>query len=169
MTSTIRRLTRLRHWLTSTSRIIMAALVLALVSLDFVQVIMRYAFGTGWPWAGDVSIVMLLSLAWIGVGHLWLSRGHIAVDLLAGSKAALRRRIDMAACIVVIACCVVLLPMIDKTIGVYGFIDLPALGVSGAVKYWPIIIGTTYLLIGAVIDLALRLLDPDGGEGAARA
>ena len=157
------QLKRLRSALLRVSAFLLALLLALLVTLDFAQVVMRYVLGTGWSWAGDVSVIMLLSLGWMGAGHLWLSRSHIVVDLLPGSDAGRRLRVwlDTAASIAVVAGVVILLPMIVTTIETYGLIVLPALGVSGAVKYWPVMAGATYLAVAAALDLAIRIGEPD--------
>lgn len=144
-------LERLRAGLARVSLWAIGLCLVALVALDFWQVIQRYVLGVSWPWAGDLSIILLLALAWIGAGHLWLARGHIAVDLLPFG-ARLLPLFDL----VVLVGGALLLPLIWETMAAYSFIDLPALNVSGAVKYWPLLAGTGFLCVAAALMLVVR-------------
>ena len=146
---------RTRRLLLAASALVMALLLVLLVGLDFVRVVLRYIVGDGFPWAPDLAIVWLLLLAWIGAGHLWLARSHIAIDLFAMPRAG-----RMAVDVVVIAGTVLLLPLVAKTIDAFGFIDLPALPLSAAVKYWPIWGGVVFLGVAALIDLLSLLVEP---------
>ena len=128
---------------------------MALVALDFWQVIQRYLLGVSWPWAGDVSIVLLLSLAWIGAGHLWLVRGHIAVDLLAANP-RISRALAVVFDLAVLIGGAILLPLIFETMAAYSFIDLPTLPVSGSIKYAPVAVGTGFLCLAAGVMLVTR-------------
>lgn len=146
---------RLRAGLARISLWAMALCLLALVTLDFWQVIQRYLLGASWPWAGEVGIILLLSLAWIGAGHLWLVRGHIAVDLIAGGTRA-ARILSVAFDAVVLGGGLILMPLIFDTMAAYSFIDLPTLPVSGAVKYAPLAAGTLFLCVAAALMLVTR-------------
>lgn len=142
------------------SGVAMGAVLAALVALDVAQVALRYGPGWGWPWAGDVSVILLLTLAWLGAGHLWLARGHIAVDLIApASRAgwALWLAFDVA----VLAGGLALLPMTLRTMEAYGFIDLPVLPLPGSVKYMPVAAGIAFVTLAAAIVL-LRRAGPPG-------
>ena len=132
------------------SAAIMGARLVALVSLDFLQVVLRYLLGDGFTWGGDVAVILLLTLAWLGAGHAWLARSHIAVELFA-LPPALRAALDVVA----IAGALILAPQLVATIDAFGFIDLPSLPVSASVKYWPVALGVAFVAIAAAIDLLL--------------
>ena len=121
-----------------------------LVSLDFWQVIQRYALGQSWPWAGDVSVILLLTLAWIGAGYLWLVNGHIAVDFLPLKDTQLNALKTVFDGVVLIGG-VVLIPMTWDTMQAYSFIDLPTLPVSGSIKYVPVAVGLGFLTLAAAL------------------
>lgn len=133
----------------------MGLCLLALVSLDFWQVIQRYVLGVSWPWAGDVSIVLLLTLAWIGAGHLWLTRAHIAVDFLA-ARPHVSRALTILFDLIVLAGGAILMPLIYDTMVAYSVIDLPTLPVTGSIKYAPVAAGTAFLCVAAAIMLLSR-------------
>lgn len=145
---------------------LMGAILAALVALDVAQVVLRYGLGGGWPWAGDVSVILLLTLAWLGAGHLWLARGHIAVDLIAaGSRAGRALWVGFDA--VVLVGGLALLPMTARTMEAYGFIDLPVLPLPGSVKYVPVAVGLAFVTLAAAIMLLRRAgprPDPTAGR-----
>ncbi len=158
-TLAIRRTAAIKAVVLKLSTAVLAACLLALVTLDFLQVVLRYLFGAGWPWAGDLSIVLILMLAWVGAGHLWLLGGHIAVDLTAGNR-RLFRYLQILFGLAVVGGGLVLLPMTVETMSAYGAIDLPALPLPASVKYLPVAVGTLYLVAAAslvlVSDFAAR-------------
>lgn len=141
--------------LSGVSAVFMGLCLIVLVGIDFAQVVLRYGFGLGWPWAGDVSIILLLSLAWIGAGHLWLKRGHIAVDLIAPASRA-GRALWLLFDLLVLVGGAVLLTMTVKTIQAYSFIDLPALPLPGSVKYMPVAAGILFVVLSAGLVLIRR-------------
>ena len=137
----------------------MGAILAALVALDVAQVVLRYGAGRGWPWAGDLSVILLLTLAWIGAGHLWLARGHIAVDLIAPASRA-GRALWLAFDAAVLAGGIALWPMTLRTMAAYGFIDLPALPLAASAKYLPVAAGTAFAALAAAILLVRRAGPP---------
>ena len=138
------------------SAVAMGLCLATLVGLDAAQVALRYGLGRGWPWAGDVSVILLLTLAWLGAGHLWLARGHIAVDLVDGTGPA-GRALAVAFDLVALIGGLVLLPMTVATMQAYSFIDLPVLPLPGSVKYAPVALGLAFVTLAAAIALARRL------------
>ena len=150
-----------RRALLLASAALMGLLLVALVTLDFTRVVLRYYLGEGFAWAPDLAVTWLITLAWLGAGHLWLARSHIAIDLFVQPR-WLRAGVDLA----VIAGALVLLPLVGRTIDAFGFIDLPALPASAAVKYWPIWGGVAYLGVAALVDL-LCLADEATAEPGA--
>ena len=142
-----------RRALLGASAVLMGLILAGLVTLDFLQVVLRYALGDGFVWGGDASVIALLTLAWLGAGHAWLAGSHIAIALFPQP-----RLVRIGADAAMIAGIVVLAPLLLQTIDAYGFIDLPSLPVTAAVKYWPIAGGALFLAVAALIDLldALR-------------
>ena len=131
----------------------MAAILLALVSLDAAQVTLRYLLGAGWPWAGDLAVILLLSLAWIGAGHLWWTGAHVAVDLLT-DRPRLRAGLRAVFGVTVVAGGIALVPMTARAMAAYGLIDLPALPLPASAKYLPVAVGASYAVLAAALRLA---------------
>lgn len=126
----------------------MGVILLVLVTLDVAQVVLRYAFGIGWPWAGDLTIILLLTLAWIGAGHLWLRGAHIAVNLLSPRPGRIAAASFAAVALGAVA---VVVPMAWEAVRLYAAIDLPALPLPAAAKFVPVLAGLVWL--GAAIVL----------------
>lgn len=146
---------RLRAALARISLGAMGLCLLAMVSLDAWQVIQRYGLGTSWPWAGDVSIILMLTLAWIGAGHLWLTRGHIAVDLLPAEGTA-ARVLSVLFDLGVLIGGLILIPMTWETMAAYSFIELPTMPLPGSVKYMPVAAGLIFLTLASALMLIPR-------------
>jgi C4-dicarboxylate transporter DctQ subunit len=54
----------------------------AMTLLTFVQVVLRYAFGSGFVWALEVTTYLFAWLVLIGMSYGVRTQAHIAVDLL---------------------------------------------------------------------------------------
>lgn len=72
---------------------ILAFLLAAMVLLQFVQVILRYVFSTGFVWALEATVYMFAWLVLIGMSYGVKSGSHIAVDALVTTLPAKGRRI----------------------------------------------------------------------------
>ena len=142
---------RLADALAGASGAAMGAVLVALVALDVAQVVLRYGFGAGWPWAGDLTIVLLLTLAWLGAGHLWLRGTHIAASLLPERAAGVA---GAAFAVVALLGIVVVMPMAWGTMLLYAGIDLPALPLPAAVKFAPVVAGLAWLGVAIALRLA---------------
>lgn len=64
-----------------------------LTLLVLVDVLMR-ALGAPTVWGAEVSVYLMLALAFLGIGHTWVEDGHFRVTLLVGR---LPRRAQLAA------------------------------------------------------------------------
>jgi C4-dicarboxylate transporter, DctQ subunit len=62
----------------------MIAALAAMTLLTFVQVVLRYAFGTGLVWSLEVTTYLFAWLVLIGMSYCVRTRAHIAVDLVTG-------------------------------------------------------------------------------------
>jgi TRAP-type C4-dicarboxylate transport system permease small subunit len=136
-------------------------LLFALVALTLTQVALRYLAGAALPWAEEAAIVLMILLAWIGVGLLWLRDAHIGIDVLPEKLGPRGRRALLAAIDgLAIAAGLGLAFVAEGTIEVYWSIDLLALGLPAAVKYLPVQAGAALLALCAALRLARRLRTP---------
>lgn len=60
----------------------MATLLAAMTLLTFTQVILRYAFNSGWVWSLEATTYSFAALVLIGMSYGVRTQAHIAVDLL---------------------------------------------------------------------------------------
>jgi C4-dicarboxylate transporter DctQ subunit len=66
--------------------------------LTFIQVVLRYIFGTGWVWSLEATTYTFAWLVLIGMSYCVRTRAHIAVDLVIDRlPAVLRRSVVLAA------------------------------------------------------------------------
>ena len=145
-------LDRIRRYLGLTLRTGLGVLVIGLIGLEVVQVFLRYFLASGISWGRDVSTLLMFAIAWLGAPYLWLQRRHLAVDLLPGSLTGTRYW-QTALDLVVIAASIALLLTTRQAMEAFEFIDLPALGTSAAIKFWPMATGATLLVVAGVLNL----------------
>ena len=70
------------------------ALALAFMTIiTFIQVILRYVFGTGWVWSLEATTYSFGWLVLIGMSYGVRTRAHITVDLLSNQLSKPARRI----------------------------------------------------------------------------
>lgn len=90
---------RIQGFLDRFEEIFMAAALAFMTVLTFIQVVLRYIFGTGWVWSLEATTYTFAWLVLIGMSYCVRERAHIAVDLLVTKLPAVTRRIVMLAAI----------------------------------------------------------------------
>ncbi len=149
----------LRRVLTWVLSRLTGCLVAGLVVLAFTQVVLRYVFNSALLWVEEVSVMALIWLAWVGIVYLWLTRAHIAVDLISGILPAAGSRwqaiaIDLLALIGGGALVLVSL----GTLEIYAGMELGSLEIDADVKYYPVTAGGAGLSCAAALNLWRRLV-----------
>lgn len=137
---------------------LLALLLLALCLITVAQVGLRYILGDSLVWAEEAGIILLILMAWLGVSLLWLTDGHVGIELLPDSLPPGPRRwllagLDLACSFAAGA----LAWAADGTVAVYWNLDLTALQLPAAVKYLPVQIGAGMLCAAALLRLWRRL------------
>lgn len=66
---------RLEEW-------IISLMLLAMTSLAFVQVVLRYGFGTGLHWALELNTVLFAFMIFVGISYCVRIGSHLGVDAL---------------------------------------------------------------------------------------
>ncbi|MBW8637858.1 TRAP transporter small permease subunit [Hoeflea sp. WL0058] len=145
---------RFHSLLTKTLSVMLAALLVAMTMLEIVQVIMRYFAGSGFVWTGDVTVILMQSLAWIGAPALWLMRGHIAVELISGSGKGRASALALVVDAGIVAGGAALLYYGQDALAAFANIDIPSLGTTGDIKYYPMMAGALLLVIAGLLNLA---------------
>ena len=151
----------LRQALITALRITLAVTLVGLIALESGQVVMRYVFLTGMAWGRDVITLMMFVIAWLGAPLLWLRAGHIALDVVPDShffRLFGHRTQNLIMAVAAPALAIVGFEAMQS----FSFIDLPSLGTSAAIKFYPILAGAVLLFAAAVINLVAGPEEPDG-------
>lgn len=145
-----------RRWFEIALTALVAFCLVALVAMDATLVVLRYVFNTGVAWSGEVGVLLLMTLAWIGLPLIWLKGGHIAIDLFGRAAPPRTRRLAGIALDVGFGVLAVILTIVaTRAADAFSFIDMAVLPLSGDVKFWPIIAGGAL----AVVAVLFRLVD----------
>lgn len=136
---------------------VIGLLVAVLVILAALQVILRYGFGAALLWVEEVSVILLIWLAWIGIDYLWLTRAHIVVDLVpAMLDETGRRRLAWLADALALIGGTALFIMSLETVAIFSGMDLGSIEINAAVKYYPIPAGSAGLALAAALNMWRR-------------
>jgi TRAP-type C4-dicarboxylate transport system permease small subunit len=134
---------------------VLAGLLFAMILLDVALVALRYLFGVGFPWSGEVGILLLMSLCWLGLPLLWLKQGHILLDLFSGLASSRLSVIAAVALQLVFLVSIVALTVFAwQTMEQFSFIDMASLPVAQSVKFMPMIAGAILSVLAALCRLA---------------
>ena len=152
-----------RQLLTITSNLLGLALCL-LVLLECVEVVLRYGFATTLLWSADVSSLLLLSLGWLGAGHLWIARSHLVVDLFQGRFPRFFKWVSAVAEVVVLMGIIWLVPKLMDTLPIYADMVMPAIDVSASILFIPSMVGLFLISLGSILNLSEFVLSPGHSE-----
>lgn len=113
------------------------------------QVCARYIFQAPLPWSVEVSKVLFGYLVFIGAAEASLKRTHIAIDPqeVFGIPEKLNTKIDILRSIIVCGVLAALIPGAYKMVGPLSTMDLPATGLPSSIMVFPILIGSTVMII----------------------
>ena len=151
----------MNRWVTGFSRLLdhvlshlMGATLATLIMLDSTLVVLRYQLGIGVAWGGDVGILLLMALAWLGLPLLWLRRGHIAMDVVSGAVTpALKQAAAIALQLLFGAASVALAIVGVEAMEAFSYIDMPSLPMSQSIKIAPIVTGAVLGVAAAALRL----------------
>ena len=142
----------------------------AVVTLAFLQVVLRYAFASSIVWVEEISVLLLLLLCWLGAAQLWLTRGHILVDLLFRAGRA-RRWADRLIDLLALVTGVFLARYTIETLQSFQGIEMGSLELDASLRYYPILAGAAGIALAALLNLIAPPapdgdpdIDPDGGS-----
>jgi C4-dicarboxylate transporter DctQ subunit len=88
---------RLGRVINRLEELFIAILLAAMVVITFIQVVLRYGFGSGILWGMEVTTYLFGWLVLFGASHLMKKRGHIGVDALVRILPRFLRRVIMLA------------------------------------------------------------------------
>ncbi|MEQ8348516.1 MAG: TRAP transporter small permease subunit [Sneathiellaceae bacterium] len=130
-----------------------------IAGLAVLQVVLRYVFANSITWVEEISVLVLLWIAWIGAIHLWLDRSHIAVDLLLPHSGPWRARLIAAFDLAAVAGGLALAWAAEATIAAFGGVVMGSLELPGEIKFLPVLAGGIGLALAGLVNLLA------GGEG----
>jgi len=127
-------------------------LLAVIVLLAFLQVVLRYGFASSIVWVEEISVLLLLLLAWLGAAQLWLTQSHVLVDLIA--RHGLRRRvadrlIDLLGLFAGAALALYSLDTLDAFSG----IEMGSLELDASLRYYPVLAGGVGIALAALLNL----------------
>lgn len=134
---------------------VLAALLLALLAVLVVGgVAARNLFDLGLPWVDELARFCGIALVYLTVPVLALRGQHVAVDMLPRAMPpAVRRWMEAAAGLAVLAFCALFLFALQAFLARAGRFATPALGMSNWLFYAPPVIGFTLLALAALARL----------------
>ncbi|MEZ5730392.1 MAG: TRAP transporter small permease subunit [Burkholderiaceae bacterium] len=151
-------LERIRRLVGRSSALLLGLACAALVVLEASQAVLRHGFAAGVIWVSDVSILLLLSLGWIGAGHLWITREHLVLDLFGKTPNAMQRPLSIATDILALAGIVWLTPRLNESIDAFSGITMGLTEIPASWRFAPVVVGLTLLALGSVLGLLGQVL-----------
>lgn len=121
-------------------------ILLTLVSLESAQVLTRTFFHSGLFWVDDIRMLLLLTLAWLGAGHLWMTQSHLTVDFVVLSMRIPTDVVQVGADVIAVIGVIWMIPAFMSSISLYGSMMLPMLPLPMGIKFVPAVVGL--LMIG---------------------
>ena len=115
--------------------------VAVLVGLALFQVVLRYVFASSLIWVEEVSVMIMIWMAWLGVSLLWLQGSHICLDIVLTKLSASAKHS--------FACFMDILIMIAAATLFVVSIDL-------SIKYYPVTVGSVGLIFAALLNIWTR-------------
>jgi len=140
-----------------------ALLLAAIVTLAFLQVVLRYGFASSIVWVEEISVLLLL-LCWAAAAQLWLARAHIVVDLAARSG-RWRRRVDRFIDALGLVAGTGLAIYSQQTLVSFGGIEMGSLELDASLRYYPILAGAIGIAVAALINLVAPPVHAPAPEG----
>ena len=128
--------------------------VAVLVGLALFQVVLRYVFASSLIWVEEVSVMIMIWMAWLGVSLLWLQGSHICLDIVltklsASAKHSFAYFMDILIMIAAATLFVVSLETVRAFVG----LELSALSIDLSIKYYPVTVGSVCLIFAALLNI----------------
>jgi len=144
----------------------LCAILLALVTVTFAQVIFRYVLQMSLSWSEEAARFLLMWMASLSAAYAFKTRSHFAlrfvVDRLAPTA---QRRVEMLVTAVVITFLGVFAWQALKFTLEVRTMVAPATGISMAIPYSSAFVGTVLMLYYVVRQALRPVEEPDPGSG----
>jgi TRAP-type C4-dicarboxylate transport system permease small subunit len=148
---------RLRRWFCALVDALLALAVALLTVAAAAQVALRYLFVSPWPWMEQLSVILMIWMAWLGASYLGLRHAHVAIDsvierLSSHWRGALHATFDLAA----IGFGAGTFAASFATFRAFAGMELGDLPIAMSVNYQPIAVGALLLAMAGVLNLWRR-------------
>jgi TRAP-type C4-dicarboxylate transport system permease small subunit len=160
-----------RRWLNVAEQVATSAALVALLSLIFLSVILRYFFASGITWGEEIARVVFIGMTYVAISRVDLEKVHFRVTLVEDLFPALERYLVLLGAVVQFGL-LALLTWLAGSIGL--FIrdmgqQLPASGLSAWLFYIPVVTGLALgtlrageRLVSGILGLRNRSCDSGG-------
>jgi len=165
----MRMLAKMNARIASLLGVVLGVSLAGLVAIELMQIVLRYAFDTGFSWVASVQTELLLCLAWFGVAKLWIERrslsmsNSIAPDNASRDSGQMRSTkshqmflnavIPVVTSLLMFAGAIFLFPYVWEIRKLYGGIDMPGLPVTAAIKSFPLLLAMSCITFACVFHL----------------
>jgi len=144
----------IRRWTVRAVEALLGVAVALLATGAAAQVALRYLFEAPLSWIEPLSILLMIWMAWVGAAYLWLTRRHIAVDLLSSAfPPHWRRRMAVAMDAVAIGVGSTIFAMSFQTFRAFAGMNFGDMDLDITVKYEPIATGALLLALAGALNL----------------
>lgn len=144
----------LRRWFCVLAEALLAISVAALTFTAAAQVGLRYLLAAPWPWMEQLSVVLMIWMAWLGAAYLWLKGAHVAIDsLIARLSPRWRRGFQAGFDIAAIGVGGGTFAASFATFRAFAGMDLGDLPIPMSVNYQPVATGALLLAMAGLLNL----------------
>lgn len=148
-------LDRFERVLVAANRLVVLAMMAAMLALVFANVVARYVLGVSIIWAEEVSQYLMVWVAWLGAGLAMREGRHVAVEMLQDALPGLPRRALRIAIGAAILAFLVLLTVLGFRFSAFAWRnETPVLNIPMGIPYLAIPLGA--MLFAAHFLLVFR-------------
>lgn len=144
----------IREYLGTCLGYLVGILLIALISLDITQAVLRYTLDTTLLWGHEISSLLLQGVAWTAAGLLWLKRQHMIVDFFSGRFKRFTDFLTLPSEIIMLIGVVWLVPETIAMWDAYSNLVMGTLPIAGSIRLVPMIFGMALLAIAAILNIA---------------
>lgn len=143
-----------RSFFIKTLQFVIGLCVTTLVGLALCQVVLRYVFGASLIWVEEISVMIMIWMAWLGASLLWLNGSHICLDIITAMFSTRAKCVFASLMDVLMLMAAVALFLVSiETVRAFAGLELSALSIDLSIKYYPVPIGAVVLFFAALLNL----------------
>ena len=140
-------------------------LLVVIVVVIVGQVFLRYVMRSPTSWSEELALLLLIWYGLISVGIVVGTHGHIAIMTIRDRfPPPIRLAIDVLAQVLILVFASVMLWRAFDLIALSGRQMMPALGISRAWIYYPVLVGGALMVLNALANIVLGRLAPADTE-----